>query len=80
MVYCKYCGRGFPDVRTLTANTCQNHPGGKTGMRHELDEGVEKSEYTCKYCGIKYRSLRDLTVNKCQRHPAGRGMNHEPAL
>jgi len=79
--YCKYCGMGFQDVRTLVINRCQNNPNGKGGtMYHELYEGSEKAEYACKFCGMKYRSLRDLTNNVCQRRPAGTGRFHEPAL
>lgn len=28
-VYCKYCGREYPDERALLANNCQCHPDGR---------------------------------------------------
>jgi len=80
MVYCKYCGMAYQDVRTLTVNQCPNHPAGKHGMRHELYEGSEKKQYTCKYCGLTYRDLLTLTRNRCLRHPDGKSRCHEPAL
>ena len=79
-VYCKYCGMSFPDVRTLIINSCLYHPMGRQGMKHELYEGSEKTQYTCKYCGMTYRDLINLTRNNCQRHPGGFGKRHEPAL
>ncbi len=79
MVYCKYCGMAYQDVRILTANQCPNHPAGR-GCRHELYEGSEKKQYTCKYCGLTYRELLTLTRNRCLRHPDGKSRCHEPAL
>ena len=48
--YCEYCGKKFPDVRTLTSATCPRHPDGSNKGHHKLYEGCEKQEYTCKYC------------------------------
>jgi len=56
-VYCKYCGMDFPDVRTLTVNTCQHHPAGRGQQHHELYEGSEKSQYACKYSGILNKNI-----------------------
>ena len=28
-VYCKYCGRDYPDECALPANNCQRHPDGR---------------------------------------------------
>lgn len=40
--YCEYCGKKFPDVRTLTSGTCTYHPDGSNKGRHKLYEGTEK--------------------------------------
>ena len=79
--YCKYCGKSFSSVRSLTSDTCSRHPDGVYKGKHVLYEGDEKSEYLCKYCGRKFSSLRSLTSETCSRHPDGNGKGkHSPAL
>ena len=80
-VYCKYCGKSFNDVRSLTTDTCMRHPDGIYKGKHALYEGGEKSEYTCKYCGKRFRDIRSLTTDTCMRHPDGVNKgHHSPAL
>ncbi len=79
--YCKYCGRRFTSVVTLTSNPCGKHPAGAYKGKHALYEGSAKSQYICKYCGNRYSSLITLTSNKCARHPEGSYKGyHSPAL
>lgn len=79
--YCKYCGRKFSSIRSLTSESCARHPDGSNKGKHVLYEGSEKSEYFCTYCGRKFSSLRSLTSETCSRHPDGRSKGrHNPAL
>ena len=79
--YCKYCGRPFTSVQSLTACSCFRHPNGPGKGKHALYEGGEKTQYTCKYCGRQFRSLSSLTACSCFRHPDGPGKGkHSPAL
>lgn len=79
--YCEYCGTKYPDVKSLTGNTCSRYPDGPGKGKHKLYEGSEKSQYICKYCGRKDSSLKNLTGNSCSRHPNGSGKGkHCPAL
>jgi DNA-directed RNA polymerase subunit RPC12/RpoP len=79
--YCEYCGKKFPDVRTLTSGTCTYHPDGSNKGRHKLYEGTEKQEYTCKYCGKKFPSIQVMTGGQCVNHPKGTNKGpHAPAL
>ena len=75
-VFCKYCGRGYSDERSLQANSCPRHPNG--GGKHAVFEGTESSVYICANCGREYRDLSTLTANSCMKHPTGRG-HHSPA-
>lgn len=79
--YCKYCGRGFDSVGSLTFGMCDRHPDGTFRGHHGLYEGAEKTQYACKFCGQKFNSIRALTFGRCVRHPAGplKGP-HSPAL
>ena len=80
-VYCKFCGKSFNNVRSLTGANCMRHPNGACKGRHELYEGTEKSTYTCKYCGKSFKSLTSLTGADCMRHPNGACKGkHSPAL
>ena len=76
-VYCKYCGKEAPSIRSLTQNTliCQQNPEGKN---HVPYEGGEKSSYECKYCGKTAPSIRSLTQNTliCRQNPNGK--HHVP--
>jgi len=79
MVYCKWCGMKFSDVRTLVHNTCQKNPAG-SGHKHELYEGAEKTQYTCKYCGQIFRTLADMNATRtCYQSKVG-DKRHEAAL
>ena len=79
--YCKNCGIKFPNVSSLTANTCPRHPNGTHKGKHQLYEGSEKSSYTCKYCGMSFRSIVAMTAGTCLRHPDGPHKGrHSPAL
>jgi len=79
--FCKYCGRQFNDVRSLTSSLCPRHPSGPGKGRHAPYEGGEKETYICKYCGMKFSSLSTMTANLCIRHPKGSGKGrHEPML
>ena len=79
--YCEYCGKKFPDVRTLTSATCTYHPDGSNKGRHKLYEGTEKKEYTCKYCGKKFPSIMVMVGGQCVNHPNGMNKGrHAPAL
>jgi hypothetical protein len=75
--YCKWCGKGFSDIGSLTINICSRNP--IRGNRHELYEGAEKEKYVCKYCGKTSSTIEGLVINTCIRHPK-KGSNHEPAL
>ena len=78
---CKYCGREYPSVSSLTSNTCARHPDGPNKRKHSLYEGSEKDKYTCKNCGREYGSISSLTSNTCAKHPDGSNKGkHEPAL
>jgi uncharacterized protein (DUF983 family) len=72
--YCKWCGRKYSSVSSLTAGSCSANPNGK---KHELYEGSEKSQYTCKFCGRKYSSLTSLTAGSCSGSPTKK---HQPTL
>ena len=74
-VYCKHCGRGYSDARSLLANSCSRHPAGKG--KHELFTGPESDAFCCKNCGSKYHDLASLTRNSCVHNPDGRGP-HQP--
>ena len=79
--YCVYCGAEFSSVRSLTSCSCSRHPDGVNKGKHQLYEGVAKSQYTCKYCGVKFSNLRSLTACSCARHPNGANKGkHSPAL
>lgn len=79
--YCKYCGKEYSDVRTLTSIPCPRHPDGPSRGKHALYEGEPKDKYTCKYCGKQYSDLRTLTSIPCPRHPDGPSKGkHSPAL
>ena len=80
-VYCKNCGRSFPDVRAMAGGMCQYHPDGSFKGRHVLYEGSEKTKYTCKYCGRRFHDIHAMAGVKCQYHPDGsfKG-NHSPEL
>ena len=79
--YCKYCGRKFSTVSSLTSSPCQRHPAGPNKGKHALYEGSEKSRYTCKNCGREFLNLIALTSSLCQRHPDGPNKgSHQPAL
>lgn len=72
-VYCKLCGRKYPDEKTLLRNSCPHNNGGKG--KHVLFEGEEADKYICENCGLTYTSLKDLTRNTC---PHGDGAAHVP--
>ena len=74
-VYCRNCGAGYSDARSLLANSCSRHPEGRG--KHELFGGPESDVYFCKNCGSQYRDLASLTRNTCSHHPDGRG-RHQP--
>lgn len=79
--YCEYCGKKFPDVRTLTSGTCTYHPDGSNKGHHKLYEGTEKSKYTCKYCGKQFPSIQVMVGGQCVNHPNGTNKGrHAPAL
>ena len=79
--YCKYCGRKFTSVASLTNGLCSRHPDGPNKGKHALYEGSEKSQYTCKYCGQKFSTISSLTNGLCSRHPDGPNKGrHSPAL
>jgi hypothetical protein len=79
--FCKWCGMGYPDARSLVMDNCPNNPDNAHPHKHELYEGGVKPQYFCKYCGLGFKDLRNLTHNRCQNHPLGHlGHNHEPAL
>jgi DNA-directed RNA polymerase subunit RPC12/RpoP len=67
--YCKWCGKKFSSVRTLSQINCNRNPEGKT---HALYEGDKKDTYTCKYCGIKNSNMMSLTNHPCKNSPSKR--------
>jgi len=71
--YCKWCGSKYSTVSGLTSGSCSKSPTKK----HELYEGIEKSQYVCKYCGSKYSTISGLTSGSCSKSPTKR---HQPAL
>ena len=73
--YCKYCGRKYSSISSLTSSSCPNHPN-RSG-RHEPYQGSEKQNYYCEYCGRKYSSISTLTSSSCPNHPNGPG-RHSP--
>ncbi|MBN2769216.1 MAG: hypothetical protein JXR90_00820 [Spirochaetes bacterium] len=80
-VYCEFCGKDYPDIRSLTQNDCGRHPAGAYKGKHKLYEGSEKSKYFCKYCGKNYSDIASLTQNDCGSHPDGAYKGkHAPAL
>ena len=76
-VLCKWCGLKAPSISALTNGTCPRHP--TKGLRHELYEESEKSQYQCKFCGSKSPTISSLTSGICPRHPQ-KGNRHEVAL
>ena len=72
--YCKYCGRSYPDAKTLLNNSCPLHPAGRGN--HALFEGSKGGPFICIHCGEKRTELRPLVTNRCLHNPDGR--NHEP--
>ena len=73
--YCKYCGRKYSSISTLTSFSCPNHPNGSG--KHEPYQGREKQKYYCEYCGRGYSSISTLTSFSCPNHPNGKG-KHSP--
>ncbi len=60
--YCKWCGKKFPSVQSLTSYSCNKNPN---GAKHELYEGDEKSKYTCKFCGREFSSISSMVDYSC---------------
>ncbi len=40
--YCKYCGRSYPDARTLLNNSCPLHPAAPW---HSLFQGERRNDH-----------------------------------
>lgn len=78
--YCENCGAKNSSVAGLTSGNCKNHPNGTFKGKHQLYEGIEKSQYTCKLCGTKNSSIAGLTSGNCKNHPNGTFKGkHQPA-
>ena len=71
--YCKWCGREYSSLSSLTQGSCGRNPKGRY---HEPYEGGEKARYYCKWCGREYSSLSSLTQGSCGKNPNGK--YHEP--
>ena len=73
--YCKWCGVKNTNVTGLiNSSGCTLSPTKK----HELYEGLEKSQYVCKYCGVKNSSIKGLLLSSgCIKSPTKR---HVPSL
>ena len=77
--YCKYCGKEFPKVSSLTSQHCIQHPSGPNKGNHSLYHGDTNSPYYCECCGKEFPKLSSLTSQHCIQHPNGPNKgNHIP--
>lgn len=69
--FCKYCGKKYGSISSLTSDTCYKHPYGHNKGKHDLYQGPIQDKYFCEYCGKPFNSLSALTSDTCYKHPAG---------
>lgn len=73
-VYCKYCGRSFPSVKSMaSASACYK----TSSEKHIPYDGVIQDPYQCLWCGRQHKSLMAMAQEKCHRNPFGE-TRHEP--
>lgn len=72
-VYCKYCGKSFPSVKSMASSVCYKTPSKK----HIPYDGVLQESYQCMWCGRQYNSLAAMAADRCLKNPFG-NTQHEP--
>lgn len=72
-VYCKYCGKSFPSIKSMSTSVCYKTPSKK----HIPYEGVIQTSYQCLWCGRQHQSLAAMSQERCLKNPFGK-TQHEP--